>query len=112
MPYNPYEQIESMPESQAIENHIHRARQIAIRKVRNLARKILRNNRGELNEFLMAMGSWFFVTHKGECVYAYELEHIEGIEELTDFIDYWDGDLKLTGEGIRFTWDGEIVTNW
>jgi hypothetical protein len=42
----------------------------------------------------------------------YTVDSFKYFKPLNDFISKWDDTLKLTGEGIRFTADGEIITDW
>ena len=102
-------------------------RKIAVDEMIRLARNILKNHK-RYDECIIAMGVIYF-TIKGDknpCTntvdlnketmdksfgYTYSLTY-KYLKPLADFISEWDGVLKLTGEGIRFRANGEIVTDW
>lgn len=88
-----------------IAKHYERAREEAWSLIELRARRILMNNR-HLYEFIMAMGSAFFIDTSGETVYG---SHSEPIDEI---LREWDADLKLTGEPMRFTATGPKRTDW
>jgi len=87
-----------------------------------LARKILAEN-PELQEFVMAMGTYFFIDRAGETVdteeqymgpdYRYYIQDSDTVfAELNEFISEWDQHLKITGDAMRFTATGPVITNW
>jgi hypothetical protein len=82
--------------------------------IENKARKLLLDHPC-LDEYVMAMGGWLF-TRKGrtddistayrECIPAYAMS-------FTRMMDDFDTvELKVTGEAMRFTATGPIVTSW
>ena len=95
--------------------HYNKACELASLKVEQIARQILVEHK-ELDEFIMAMGSYFF-TYKSK---KRKDEHLSGYTEdsepflrpLNDFISEWDNYLKITGDAMRFTATGVKVTDW
>lgn len=85
---------------------------IAILEVERLARKCLSQNPKHFNEFVMCMGTFFFTDKKGEVVWGHIAEKRSGYKPLDDFICEWNSILKLTGEPMRFTSSGKIITHW
>jgi hypothetical protein len=79
--------------------------QILLDEIERIARSRLRRNK-KLKEFVMAMGSWFFTkwgnNYNGE---DYDCRKIADI--IGEF-----SKLKLTGNAMRFTADGEKRTDW
>ena len=78
------------------------------------ARKILKAHKN-LDEFVIAMGDWFFTTkqadEQGQHVLFNTPKYINE-SELFKFLYDWDRSLYLSGMGIRFRVDGPITTNW
>jgi len=108
--------------SAIIDNHLETARDIAINEVIRMARQLMRNHKN-LHEFIIAMGSYFFIDDNNDTIETtdqlmnksyeyYTVDSFKYFKPLNDFISKWDDTLKLTGEGIRFTADGEIITDW
>jgi hypothetical protein len=94
----------------AIEHYLFAAERVASKTVEKLARKILCEN-VDLDEFVMAMGTWSFtIKHKKPSEDADDNE--KRFDEIREFISKWDKKLKITGEAMRFTADGEKITNW
>jgi hypothetical protein len=90
--------------------------------VEKMARQILREH-PELNEFVMAMGTYFFtykeggnldpISSKMNSSYNYVYYDTEPfLKPLNDFIGEWDSRLKITGDAMRFTADGIKVADW
>lgn len=91
--------------------------------VEKMARKILTDH-NELEEFIMAMGSYFFtykdgsadlqpMTQKMNKSWNYYYEDSEPyLKPLNDFISEWDKRLKITGYAMRFTAKSEKITDW
>ena len=115
-----------LAEVAAMENHYAYACKSACDIVEKMARQILSEQR-QLNEFVMAMGSYFFTykskKRKGETLdpisskmnSSYNYYYIDTetfLKPLNDFISEWDSVLKITGEPMRFTAKGEKVTDW
>lgn len=111
-----------------IEKQYEIARQMAVDEMIRLARKILKKY-PHLDEFVIAMGTCFF-TLKDKFGSVYD-NHISMREQymkkdysygtrltyqyfkpLDEFISEWNEIFKLTGEGIRFKAEGEIITDW
>lgn len=104
-----------------LKKHYKKADKLAIKIVEQLARKILRND-PELKEFTMAMGVYFFTDFNDEIVdvlerrmntnYNYDyFPSKPSFKPLIDFIDEWDDVFKITGEAMRFTAYGEVITD-
>lgn len=74
-----------------------------------LARKILKEH-PKYDECIIAMGEIFFTTDNDE-IGVRELTY-KYFQPLADFIDEWDEIFGLTGEGVRFTADGELNYKW
>jgi hypothetical protein len=112
------------PKRQAVVDHYNKASQFASEFVEQEARKILVEH-PELDEFVMAMGTWFFkwkigaTDNQGIVIEEWMDQNVqEGsvpfIKEsvLAEFIANWDEYLKITGEPMRFTATGPVVRNW
>ena len=91
----------------AIEKHYQQAVNLALAEVERLARKILAQH-ANLDEFVMAMGSVGFSDGYEELA----IDERAYMKPLRDFINEWDGVLKLTGTPMRFTATGKKVTDW
>lgn len=85
------------------------------------ARTILRNN-PKLHEFIMGMGGWIFTDKAGDTVethterrnddYTYRYVCKDWAKPVAELIDEWDQYLKLTGNPMRFTLNGPVITDW
>lgn len=89
--------------------HIETARVIAVKLLRERARQILREHEN-LGEFVMAMGTAMF-TVKGPGI-PLSVGDRRYFKPVLDVLDKYDSILHLTGEPMRFTADGPIVTDW
>lgn len=89
--------------------------EIIIAEVIKLARFVLNNNRG-LKEFIMAMGMFCITRRKVDWRHDYsedyEFAKLKGGKELFDMIVTHNERFKITGDPIRFTATGKIVTDW
>lgn len=92
--------------SEKIQTLHSQASAIASAEVIRLARKILKAN-SDLEEFIMGMGTWFFSNKDGDNVSTGP-----EFKELDDFISEWDETIRITGEPMRFTANGEIRRDW
>lgn len=81
---------------------------LALQEVEERARRILRQH-PSLTSFVMAMGTAFFVTADGSTIRVNERAYMRQLE---DFLVEWEGDLRLTGCPMRFTTEGELITDW
>lgn len=92
-----------------------------IHEIEIIARNIL-NNHSRLDEFVMANGQIFF-TVKNENLYqndpcshggfaVIDLDRYAYMKELKDLIDENDYQFHMTGDSMRFTANGEKITNW
>jgi hypothetical protein len=97
----------TMNPNKKIQKLIDQAGQMAMEHVEFMARKILREHKN-LNEFVMGMGTCFF--SEGE--ENHRLETYAYMKPLEDFIDEWDETLGITGTPMRFTANGQKVTDW
>ena len=94
----------------------------ALLKVEEMARKILKKH-PHLDYFMMAMGTYFFVDKKGNTIntqeefrtanhsYSWRYTH-KYFQPLTEFIMKWDDAFKLTGNPMKFTAEGNKITDW
>lgn len=103
--YNP-RPLSSVPETEVIEDQYERVYQRAKDELIRRAREVLRKHR-DLDEFVMAMGSWFF-TKNSESI-EYDDSRCKAV---TDFMDEWDSVFNLSGDPMRFHAYGDIVTEW
>lgn len=107
--------------SKDFQKRLDAVRNDAIHEVIVEARKIMAKH-PHLVEFLMAMGTYYFIDNRGEIVSTLDEHRANGnyvmrdskayFKKLNDFINEWDEILKLTGEGMRFKLIGKIVTDW
>jgi hypothetical protein len=83
------------------------ASKVATSEVERIARKILKEHKN-LEEFVIGMGTWFFADVNGTLY--------DGMypicKEMDDFMQDWDEVYRLTGEAMRFTTDGPVITEW
>jgi hypothetical protein len=77
--------------------------------VESMARAVLRA-RSDLGEFVMGMGTACFTSNLDKDTFS--LEEIEEATDLEEFISEWDRRLRITGDPMRFTATGKIVTEW
>lgn len=103
-----------------ISNYYDSAFDLSIQLVEKLARQFLKDN-SQFDEFVMAMGSWFFTykvgvrDHNGDKVKKGNTcchDVLPNMKEICDFIDEWDMVLKITGYPMRFTASGNVITDW
>jgi hypothetical protein len=103
-------------------DYYEKAEKTASEVVEKMARQILREH-PELNEFVMAMGTYFFtykeggnldpISSKMNSSYNYVYYDTEPfLKPLNDFIGEWDSRLKITGDAMRFTAKSEKITDW
>lgn len=76
--------------------------------IEEMAREILRTQKRP-HEFVMCMGSWFFVDKNNEIIEPYNLKYMK---PLVYFMDEWDRLMKFTGWPMRFTAYGPKITDW
>ena len=86
------------------EIHLTKATELCIAQIEIMARNILIKNK-KLNEFVMAMGTYFFTYKKGGVAHDFEDSFFD------EFMDKY-SDLNLTGIPMRFTAKGDVVTDW
>lgn len=103
-------------------NEFDALRNEAIHEVIVEARKIMTKH-SHLVEFLMAMGTYYFIDKNNEIVSTLEEKYNPNwtycqvdsksyFKTLNNFMLVWDDTFKLTGEGIRFKLTGKIITDW
>lgn len=101
--------------SELIQKYLDKADELAENEVIRLATEVLIKNSAVVEEFIMAMGSFFF-TSKQDQGYnwslEYEIKSLIGGEELWDFIIEWDNQLKITGNPIRFSLESRVKRDW
>lgn len=95
--------------TKVLEGHEVAMSRLALKFIEAEARKFLREH-NNYNEFLMAMGQWFFTDKKGNVVDNERLPISANV--LRDFIEEWDERLKLTGAPMRFTASGKMRRDW
>lgn len=98
-----------MATRQQIYDALQVATELGLEYVEQEARKALRRCT-TLDEFIMCMGSASFTDKKGNNLYDHELP--KTAFELIVFIEEVDPELHLTGNPMRFTAEGEKITNW
>lgn len=92
-----------------INDLLSRASDLASAEVKRLAREILAAH-PNLDEFIMAMGGCLFsVKNSRELISPHEKDYMKVLNE---FLEEFDGDLKITGESIRFRLNGPECTEW
>jgi hypothetical protein len=94
-----------------IEFHFNKAVDLAIARIEQEARTILRNHQN-LDEFVMGMGICSFSTKSGGKIFLDEDDTPKYMTRLNEFIDKWDCYMKLTGVPMRFTATGKRITDW
>lgn len=98
----------------SLSKHFREMNELALQYVEQEARKIMRQHPFCV-EFVMGMGSWGFSTKDGDDV-SYDPHYSVGsrqyLKALDDFFCDWDESLRITGNPMRFTVDGPIVTDW
>lgn len=87
-------------------------RSAALVVIETMARGVLVRNEGKVSEFVMGMGYFSFSDMNGESMWQHQMAELDGYDELNDFIGPLDEELKLTGEAMKFTKDGETITDW
>lgn len=92
------------------------ADKIILTEVERLARNVLKKN-PKTKEFINAMGSFFFTVKGNKNVHLNistkeEILNLIGGKELFDFVYKHDQRFKITGEPMRFTETGPIITDW
>ena len=102
--------IEDMQSAQA------KAQQHALDILQAKARKILQEH-AYLNEFIMAMGVWYFTAPPSGLVQlSYDPRggsyHRAYLEPIATFINQYDELLGLTVTPMRFTANGRVQTSW
>lgn len=103
----------------ALSYHYDKAVGLSLVIVENKARAILQQH-SNLDEFIMCMGGWFFTSKRkdtrGQAIIIDPYDDIHRCPKymtgLRRFIDEWDDYLKITGESVRFTANGEKITDW
>lgn len=106
----------------SVQYHFNKANLLAEKQVIKLARTILKNH-PEYDEFIIAMGSYFFTNKKtGQNITPMEENYRNNqyvsddrykyFKPLNDFILKWNDNLYLTGMGIRFKAKGKIKRHW
>jgi hypothetical protein len=88
-----------------ITKYLNQAEAIALKILEQKARKILIEH-PNLHEFVMGMGTWFFIDKNKNHFTEQEVAYLIPFER---FILKYDNDLKLTGNLMRFTAKGKIV---
>lgn len=92
-----------------IDKHYNKSIELGLNQVEKLARKILRKY-STLTDFFMHNGVWWFNGKKGKWYSKYSIKY--NLDELIEFMDYYDTKLKLSMNTVWFTKDGEVVKNF
>lgn len=109
-------------EEESVDLHYQKAVDMALWEVEMMARDILEQHKN-LKYFVMAMGTYYFVDKKENIIdtteeymtanYHYRWRDSKPyFANLNEFIGKWDSVLKLTGNPMKFTATGEIITDW
>lgn len=81
---------------------------MALKLIESEARKLMRQH-PNLKEFVMTMGTAFFYDKHNQIIDSYEYRYLESFSKmLYDF----DERFKVVGVPMRFTADGEMITDW
>lgn len=91
-----------------IESLMDQAREKAVSLIESEARKIMKKY-SMPTEFIMAMGSTFFLDKHGKVMEHWEYKYLEKFNEMVNDLDY---DLHITGTPMRFTATGAVITDW
>lgn len=104
-----------------VKEHYNKAVEIALENVEKMARNILRRHK-HIDYFVMAMGTYYFVDKNGNIVDTHTEVYRNGgyshddakayFKPLNDFIGRWNEYLKLTGNPMKLTAKGKIITDW
>ena len=108
---------EQLPTSELRKMEEHLAKQFATSSNLTVAiivkhARLILKEQPELREFCMGMGTWMFETWDGKLVDGYDLKQFPDLRTFDDFMCRWDDTFKITGEPVRFTADGPLVTDW
>ena len=105
------------------EKNFQASKDAALEAVQFMVRQVLRRC-PELHEFIMANGGAFFIKDNSSNITIADLVTVLGNEvpcrseaffaaaRLLSFMGTWDAVLKITGNPMRFTTEGPIVTDW
>lgn len=80
-------------------------REEALNHLKTLVYNKFKQNKN-LNYFLIAMGTYYFVDLNGD------IDYNTGTKFIDTFITEWDDLLKLTGYGVKWFRDGSVVSDW
>ena len=94
-------------DTKQFDNDLQKLSDLGMQIIIEEAKRIMKKH-PKYNEFLMAMGSRFFLDKTGNIIN----DDPKCAEKLLNFIDDNDEAFHFTGSGIRFKADGAIVTNW
>jgi hypothetical protein len=95
-----------MDKHKLLEQQYNTAFETGLEIVEEIGRRILREN--DLYEFVMGMGTWCFYDESDN---QYSDDDCF-VEDMDNFIDEWDEYLHLTGQPMRFTAYGPVITDW
>lgn len=99
-----------LTQKQEIKRLYNQCGDMALDEIIKMAREIMIKH-PKAKEFIMGNGTCLFVDendnriNEGDEIYKF-------FKDLYEFIDEWDDYLKLTGEPMRFTADGNIKIDW
>lgn len=80
---------------------------LGIEVVQEIAMKILKKNK-IFDEFTMGMGTWCFWDKRG---FQYSWNS-DKTKEMQNFMSEWDDYLHLTGQPMKITSEGDVITDW
>lgn len=95
---------------QSAQKHYDEAYSLVRAEVERRARKILKAH-PNLTEFSMSMGSWCFWDKDGNSVDG-NYSGQKYVKPIADLLGEWDDFMKLTGDPMRITADGELIESW
>lgn len=94
-----------------IEQHLQKAYDLGLAEVKRLVFKVFAKKKTYVR-FFLAMGATFFEDKNGDNFCVYDEDVAVSALELRNFLMEWDEDLKLSGEGVYWTREGEEIRNW
>lgn len=84
---------------------------LLLSEIERIARLELNNNEN-LDEFIMGMGSYFFTTHKNDTNIRGNVTTNYKSNGIDEIVKKYDNEFNLTGEGMRFTKNSKVITDW
>ena len=89
---------------------LEQADKIAEDEVLRIVKSVIKSGNNEATQFMMAMGTYFFMDGNKDIMYSYTGGCIS--KRLENFIGDYDNILRITGNPIYLQEDGTIKRNW